>query len=123
MENASKALLIAGGVLLSLLVIALLLFLANMLSANARDSEELREQRQLADFNRRFEAFDRRLLTGQDVITLINMAIDNNNRPEHDEEGGPMFMNVILTVNDTFNDYREIMTTHRDGRVSGHEEN
>ena len=118
MENASRALLIAGGVLLSLLVIGALLMLTNMLSANARDAEELREQRQIADFNSRFEAFNRRLLTGQDVISLINMAIDNNNRPDFDE-GSPMFINVILTVNREFNDYEEIMTTYRDGRVSG----
>ena len=109
MENAAKALLIAGGVLLSLLIISLLLLMTGVIGERARFSEEQRAMRELIRFNSRFEAFDKQILSGQDVISAINMAIDNNERPDHDQDG-PMFINIVLTVNRPFEQFTETVT-------------
>ena len=115
MENAAKALLIAGGVLLSLLIISILMLMANMLSERARFADELRAREAMVAFNRRVEVFDRQIVSGQEVISAINMALDNNERPEHDEFG-PMFINVVIRVNRTFREYTERVRIYEDGR-------
>jgi len=63
MENASKALLIAGGMLLSLLVIGLVLMLSNNIGGLAREREDRRAHNETVSFNRGFETYDRQLLT------------------------------------------------------------
>ena len=121
MENASKALIIAGGILISLIVISMLMLVANSLGAGARANEERIEHEQMVAFNRRFEAFNRDRLNGQDVISLVNMAINNNQNPAVDGDGDPMFINVTLTVREGLRERYETVTVHRDGRIERRE--
>jgi len=115
MENAAKALLIAGGVLLSLLIISLLMLMTSMIDESARLADERRAHDEILAFNRRVEVFNKQILSGQEVMSAINMAIDNNQRPDH-YEGGPMFINVRIRVNQTFREYTERVRIYEDGR-------
>ena len=63
MENAAKALLIAGGVLIS-----------NITSRQ----EQITKENQLNAFNAEYEAFNKPLMYGVDVITLANKVNQNN---------------------------------------------
>lgn len=79
MENASKALLIAGGILTALLIISALVLMFNQIGAYGKSQEEMKRNSQLAEFNKEFEKYlDDKGITGADVISLINKVVDYN---------------------------------------------
>lgn len=80
MENASKALLMAGAVLIALLIIAVLLYTFGNMSEYFNTEDNLEKTEQLTAFNKQYEAYNRKLLRGTDVISVINKAIDNNKK-------------------------------------------
>lgn len=86
MENASKALLIAGGVLSGILILSLLVFMFTSISNNAKSKEEIKIVEQLTAYNKEFESYNRKLLRGTDVVSLINKAISTNKKYDNIEE-------------------------------------
>ena len=80
MENASKALLIAGEVLIAILIIGILVYGYNNLSYFSDEQEMSQEIKQLTVFNREYESYNRKLLRGVEVISLMNKAISNNEK-------------------------------------------
>lgn len=80
MENASKALLIAGGVLIALIILAMLLAMFNSMSNIQKEQEEQIKIEQIAAFNSEFEAYNKKVMYGTDVITLINKVAENNKK-------------------------------------------
>ena len=79
MENASKALLMAGGILIALLVISALILMFNQIGAYGKSQEEMKRNSQLVEFNKDFERYlDDKGITGADVISLINKVVDYN---------------------------------------------
>lgn len=78
MENATKALLIAGGVLIALIIITMFILMFNRISNIQKEQEEQTKIDQLTAFNAEFEAYNKKLMFGADVITLINKAMENN---------------------------------------------
>ena len=90
MENASKALLIAGGVLIAILILTLFAYLFGQMAENTSNIYNTIEQSEIAEFNQKFINYEGRgigelsdkPLTVQDVATLINLAQDNNKNPK-----------------------------------------
>ena len=80
MENASKALIMAGGILIALLVLGALLLMFNNLSDYQKSNSDLTESGQLATFNEQFTQYERDDLTGTEVISLANMVYDYSRR-------------------------------------------
>lgn len=80
MENASKALLIAGGVLLAILIISLLILTVNRISSFNTAREETVRTEQILKFNEQYEAFNKYNLLGTEIITAFNKVIDNNKK-------------------------------------------
>lgn len=78
MENASKALIMAGEILIALLIIAVLVYGYTNIRNLSKTEEDSVQVEQLATFNKVYESYHRKLLRGVDVISLINRAIDNN---------------------------------------------
>ncbi len=78
MENAAKALLIAGGILIAIILISMFLMMYNRMTSIKKTQEEKKEMEQLAAFNAQYEAFDKKLMYGVDVRTLVNKAEENN---------------------------------------------
>lgn len=70
MENASKALLIAGGVLIAILIVSVLVVTLNIVNSNQRTREKALATEQLAEFNQKYEAYNKKALRGTDIITL-----------------------------------------------------
>ncbi len=97
MENASKALIMAAGVLVGMLIIALAVFLfSDFSSTSARIQEEVR-QTQVNQFNAQFTSFTvKEDNTIYDVITTVNLAKSNNEKYDltTSEEG-----NYYITIN------------------------
>lgn len=90
MENASKALLIAGGVLIAILILTLFTYLFGRMAENTASIYDILEQSEIVEFNQKFSNYEGRgigdlsdePLTVQDVATLINLAQDNNKNPK-----------------------------------------
>ena len=76
MENASKALIIAGAILLSILIISLGIMVYNN-SKNAVGSANLSKQ-EIATFNSEWESYRGANKTAGEVSTMIGAVIANN---------------------------------------------
>lgn len=75
MENASKALLIAGTVLLAMLIVSIGVILYNNFSNTSDQYSERLSATELAKFNAEFEVFRGRTdVTAQEIATLVNMV-------------------------------------------------
>lgn len=85
MENASKALIMAGEILIALLIISMIVYAYSQWSNMENTGDKSKEAEQLAVFNKEYESYNRKLLRGVDVITVINKAIDNNKKYGNDE--------------------------------------
>ena len=95
MENASKALLIAGGVLIAILILSVLVVTINIINSNQKTQEEALATEQLVKFNQKYEAYNKKALRGTDIITLMKMSIENNNSASSDN---PYYINVIIDL-------------------------
>lgn len=93
MENASKALLIAGGILIAIILISIFISMYNNMSSFQKNQEQKKEMDQLAAFNAEFEAFDKKVMYGTDVITLANKVQNNNKKNGEDS--------IVLYLNNT----------------------
>ena len=80
MENASKALIIAGGILIAILVLSALLLMFTNLSDYQRSNSEIVKSEQLSKFNEEFTQYYRNDLEGVDLISLANKVVDYNKR-------------------------------------------
>lgn len=79
MENASKALIIAGAILLSILIIGLGMAVYNNASSTTGKSDLSAQE--ISAHNATFEAYEGRI-KGQQVRTLMNMIRKNNDEYE-----------------------------------------
>lgn len=94
MENATKALMIAGGVLIALIIITMFILMFSRLSNIQEEQEEQTKIEQIAAFNEQFEAYNKKVMYGTDVITLINKVAENNKKNSKNIE-----YQIIITVN------------------------
>lgn len=78
MEDATQALLIAGGILLAILTLTGLVVMFNNVSIMENANEQKKEAARLAEWNAEWEAYNKKLLYGAEVLTVINKAEQNN---------------------------------------------
>lgn len=80
MENASKALIMAGGVLIGVLIISLAVYLFVSFGQTSAEINSENAQKQLTQFNAQFTSYeDKEGLTIYDVMTVAGYANENNN--------------------------------------------
>ena len=80
MENASKALLIAGGMLLFILVASFATLLFRRMGSQTSDFYKDMSDTEIFEFNQQFFNYERSNLRIQDVVSVINLAKDANDR-------------------------------------------
>lgn len=81
MENASKALMIAAGVLIGVLILSLGVYLITTFGQYSAKIQAQNEQNRLNEFNSQFTIYEgREDLTIYDVITVANYAKENNEK-------------------------------------------
>lgn len=113
MENATKALLIAAGVLIAIMVISALVLMFNRISEVSQTEQDALVAKQLAEFNKEYEAFNRKDLWGGDVISVMNKMLDNNNKYTIEEEDNYMMdISVKFTIIDDFFNKKKEGTTY-----------
>lgn len=78
MENASKALLIAAGILIGIIIITIIVYGYNQISSYYNTKEQAIETEQLVAFNKQFIGYNRDNVRGSDLLSLVNKIIDYN---------------------------------------------
>ena len=100
MENATKAMLLAAGVLIGVMIISLGVALFAELDTYVQSSQEQIRFNEQNSFNAKFTKYIRDDLTIQDIITVANLANENNNsyNATEDERGnqGSFYLAVYL---------------------------
>lgn len=104
MENASKALIMAGAILFTIIVVGLLVYFISQLRQFPQQQSEMQRLEQVAKFNREYESYDKKKMYGTDVATIINKAI-NNNKKYADQRTGQ------YVIDDTNNHYINVEIT------------
>lgn len=90
MENASKALIMAGSVLLAIMIIGLLVFGYNQISETEQIKSDSENIDKLAEYMARFEQFNRdksNALYGSELLSLANLQEDYNESNLRIDEG------------------------------------
>ena len=81
MENASKALIMASGVLIGVIILSMAVYLFNVLGRYVADTQRKIDEDEISQFNDKFLKYNGLTnLTIQDVITVKNYALENNNK-------------------------------------------
>ena len=95
MENASKALLIAGAILLAILIIAIGMFIYNSAQSTINNSMQSMSTQEVQAFNNEFMSFEGRQ-TGSNIKSMIGTLIANANtyRDEPTKTPGVIFDKV-----------------------------
>lgn len=101
MENASKALIMAGGMLLAILIVSLLVYAWSLFSKYQASKDSLSDVEDTAKFNEQFANYDRDDVQGYELISLVNKIIDYNYRKFKDEEAksDDKYSPITITIN------------------------
>lgn len=99
MENAVKALEMAAGVLLGVILMALVAYFFTTISSWPQNEEDITSSEQLSKFNLEYEVYNKSKMYGVDVISCLNKVISNN---EKYAEGG-----AFLGGNASLSDYKQ----------------
>lgn len=86
MENASKALIMAGGLLISILVASFMILVLRKAGKINAEYDAQMSDNELARFNSQFEVYAREDNTFFDVITVANLAYDINKKNGYDPQ-------------------------------------
>lgn len=97
MENASKALIMAGGVLIALIIIGILVAFFNNLSDWQKISQTSEEVEQITEFNKQYDVYSRNVY-GSELLSIAN-KIDDYNKRESDNKG---YSKIDLEVQITY---------------------
>ena len=76
MENATKALIIAGSILISVIVISLLMMTFGKIGTFQKNQRTEEEAEQIEEFNKDYTKYDGQYVYGTEVITIINKTLD-----------------------------------------------
>lgn len=102
MENASKALLIAGGVLLSILILTLVVLSYNNIADYFKAKNNLTKAEQIAKLNNEYTQYNRDDVRGSELLSLVNKVVDYNDREaENDDEK----ITIKIAIDDLTNFY------------------
>ena len=102
MENASKALIMAGEVLISIIIISALVLMFNSLTSYQNVKAQNDREAEVIKFNNRYEAYNREAISGNDLFSLINQVVDYNERKSTVGEQGEEFAYQPITINVDF---------------------
>lgn len=104
MENASKALIMAAGVLIGILILSLAAYLYMDFGTSASQVNSQVKEQQMAQFNNKFTSYEgQEGLTIYDVITVASYAYENNSYYENDTNYKIIVYKGTTEIQDTIN--------------------
>ena len=111
MENASKALLITGSILIGVILLSLAVYVYNIMGEAKKMETSTFTEEQLVKYNQEFLSYNKSVMYGTDVISVLSKAIDYNKRfAEFDESN---FINIEFELlNGEENDVKDVTTKY-----------
>lgn len=107
MENASRALLIAGGVLFTMLIVGVIVFARDRFSEYYSSQSLIKEVEDTAEFNKQFTNYEKQKVTGNELISLINKVIDYNDRESTAVTNNSQASPITININFVSSTYRK----------------
>lgn len=107
MENVSKALLMAGGMLMAILVISMLILMYTNINSYFSASSEANRQAQIVKFNEEYESYNRKDdpatsnnegLRGTEIISLLAKANEYNTKQSDYDGTSAGYSKISITV-------------------------
>ena len=80
MENATKALIIACNVMLAVIILSVLLYGYGRIRQLPLEEDAKAQAEAIAEFNKGFEVYDKKIMYGVDVLSCLNKAKSNNEK-------------------------------------------
>ena len=136
MENASKALLMAGGILIALMILGALIMMFTNLGMFQDQSEAKKKQDQIAKFNSEFEPYNKQKLSLMELKSVYSKIESNNskidaylirinNNPNIQDGIRDVLLDAVnhstahtpLDSNDFYNNFSAIDDEHKQKRV------
>lgn len=107
MENASKAIIMAGSVLLTIAMVSLLIFGWNKFSAYYSSDDDLADIDDLTKFNLQFTNYERDDVHGYELVSLSNKVSDYNTRRSNatGNKSNELYNPITMTID--FNGMRD----------------
>lgn len=100
MENASKALIMAGGMLLAILIVSLLVYAWSLFSKYQSSQDDLVNIEDTAKFNEQFTNYQRDKVKGYEILSLANKVTDYNYRKsESDRTNDENYVPITIVIN------------------------
>ena len=113
MENASKALLMAGGILITLLILGALILLANNMADYQNKQDVSTKESQIAEYNNQFEPYNDEDVSLMELKSVYNKIQSNNSRnPEYRIE-----TNIEEVYPDIIKDFKDIAEEDKQNKV------
>lgn len=117
MENAAKALTIAGGVFIALMILGALILMFSNLSSYQNQNDASAKQTQIAEFNNQYMPYDKENLTLMELKSLYN-KIESNNTKNPDEQINTNIREKCQSVGiDIESDFKKIQDEQKMNRV------
>lgn len=96
MENATKALLIAGAIIIILAVLSLLVVFWDDVAIYFTATHEEKMLQQLIEFNNKFANYDGKEIRGNELVSIMNRIVDYNNFQSDMEGYEPIKITIKL---------------------------
>ena len=80
MENANKALIMAGSTLIAIMLLTLFTYFMSKLSVWPQTQDILEKNEQISAFNAEYEVYQKSAMYGVDVVSCLNKAKSNNEK-------------------------------------------
>lgn len=101
MENATRALTMAGGILIALMILGALMLMFNNLSSYQNQNDVSVKSSQVAEFNNQFEPYNKDDLTLMELKTVWN-KIQSNNKKNPEYEINTNIKTIYPNIDDDF---------------------
>ena len=115
MENAAKALLIAGGMLILILVISLLVVFKGQLAAYMEQQHNEKLIKQAVEFNNKFADYQGKDVRGNELISIMNRIIDYNSLQA--EQYGYDKITITVDIGNSQNLWEKLKYNKNDGSI------
>lgn len=115
MENATRALTMAGGILIALMILGALFLMFNNLSSYQNQNDTSTKSTQIAEFNNQFEPYNKKDLTLMELHSVYNKVESNNNKNKE------YTINMRYEFNDNHED-KNLKTKFESGNFSAIQE-
>ena len=115
MENASKALIIAGEVLIGIMVLTLMVYIFGAFGNFSSNMHKSMVESQITQFNENFFTYEGRTnITATEIVTIINFAKQSNDSRElsRNEKTSEYYIRVFVDDTDVFNNKNYIFNDY-----------